>query len=254
MKSTVAHTRIQSPQHKSALVTNVKQATQLALDEAGWSGNTHANKSKVMVSENKKLEGDSGMRWTVDLAVIDCKEKPIAIIFCIDFSSNIDNLLNKAAAACQDLYSIDALIALVIRKGDKRPLAPTGYDKLFASAHVQIIQWNPKRALELAIDILHKLRRRHPRVHGKSIVQTAKSLAAKYPDLFIDNRQMPKKTDCLELLHLIKECDLHQNFGEIIKDALSQDGTCQSLVGTRLTSITDAKLESLLKEYLEWHR
>jgi hypothetical protein len=50
-------------------------------------------------------------------------------------------------------------------------------------------------------------------------------------------------------LQQIKQSDLHQNFGEIIKDVLSQDGICQSLVGTKLNSISDSKLEKLPREY-----
>lgn len=84
-------------------------------------------------------------------------------------------------------------------------------------------------------------------MQGKSVVEAAKNLTVKYPDLFIDDRKVPKKMDCLELLNQIKGHDPHLHYEEIIKDALSQDGTCQWLVGPRLVSIDDTRLEKLLK-------
>jgi hypothetical protein len=171
--------------------------------------------------------------------------------------SDTENRLAKVAAATPDLYSMDAPIMLAVNREERHgnqnnKLLPLGYERLFDSVHVDVIEWNPEHAFELILDLLLRLRRQHHSIHGmKSVRDTVKNLTEKYPDLFADQRQIPKKTNCLELLQQIKQYDLHQNFGEIIKNVLSQEGICQSLVGAKLNSISDSKLEKLLREYLE---
>ena len=251
-------TKNQTPTRNPTLVTDIKRAIELALDEGGWSRIGHSENPKVTISENKRLKGDSGMYWPVNLAVTDGKEKPYMVIYCVDStaSKDFENTLTKAAAACQDLYFMDAPMVLVVRKDKHKKrnskLLPARYHELFSINHVDVIPWNPKHAFELVAALLHRLRHNHKKMQGiKSVKDAANNLTEKYPDLFADHMQIPKKTDCLELLHQIKEYDPHFHYGEIIKDVLSQEGVCQSLIGSQLSLISDAKLEKLLKQYYQ---
>jgi hypothetical protein len=103
MKPLIEDTKNQTTNTSSALIADVKNTIQLVLDESGRSRiGRNSENPMVAISENKRLEGDLGMQWTINLTVIDNKEKPFLIICCIDFtaSKETENALTKTEAAC----------------------------------------------------------------------------------------------------------------------------------------------------------
>lgn len=107
MNHTIVDTRIKEKQdpkyNNAALIADVKNAIQKILDESNWSSVRSRNRPKILVSENKKLEGYSGIRWATDLAVLSNirEEEPYAVISCIDLaflsSADVENALIRAA-------------------------------------------------------------------------------------------------------------------------------------------------------------
>lgn len=138
-------------------------------------------------------------------------------------------------------------------KKQNKPLIPRGYEELFVTNAIKVIEWDPKTALDFAMKLLHKIKTSYPiaKNYTNSIKDTINSLTLKYPDLFAKRKRVQENTRCVELLKQIKERDPDFRFGEILQGALWQPAGCKSSIGKYLGSIEDKRFEKLLKKYLE---
>ncbi len=155
------------------LVEKVKSAIQMALDESNWSMLKTNNKPRVKISENQKVQGNSGMVWTADLAIHDGSTKrpgtQYVIIQCIDFddvtSMSKRAPLDRSAAYFQDLDLSHCALFLVCVNSKARslgqPLVPLGYGRILENHDVKIIEWNSGSSLEFVAQLLNELWNRH---------------------------------------------------------------------------------------------
>src|SRR5207249_344149 len=153
--------------------------------------------------KGRRVQGESGIRWTVDLAVIDESRKssePYAVVTCLDLAdpstiSEPRGTIDRIAALSQDLRYGDALQFLVVRTegsaaSESKPILPFRYNQLFDNSGVMTIPWNPKYTLQLVRELLYEIRRRYdgPISGIRSVNDIARILAKKYPALFIDEK------------------------------------------------------------------
>ena len=258
---------------RAALIKDVRKSIELALDESGWSGKKDKASLRIAVVKNKKFEGEAGIRWTADLALVECRsakspeKDPYAIIFCLDLSSiksqvEVRNSLNEIGIRLYDLCYFAGTLKLLIVKDDKkagekdRVLIPSDYGRLFAGVSVRVMEWTSANALDIAVKLLHKIKRLHfasKNSSKKSIDETMAILVSKHPQLFelgYKRRHILQDTRCVELLNHIKVQDPIFSFGEIIQAAMLQSVSCKSLIGAYLEEVDDKKFEKLLKKYL----
>jgi hypothetical protein len=248
------------------LIEEVSSAIQLALNESKWAKSGRRRNPKVVIRKGQRVLGESGIRWTVDLAVIDeikKRSEPYAVVTCLDSEdrsrkSEPTGTIDRIAAFSQDLRYGEAIQFLVVRPegradSDSNQILPFRYDQLFDNSGVITIIWNPKNTLTLVRELLYEIRRRYngPVSGLRSVNDIARILAKNHPALFVYDRKIEHKSKCVEILKHFKEQDPNLRIGEIITNAVSRRGISDWQNYRYLSNVEDDKLARILRLYWE---